>query len=392
MSVGYRLAPEHPYPAAIDDCEEVTRWVHENRAALGVPDGPVAVAGESAGGNLAATVSLRLRDRGEDFVAGQVLIYPATTAREVTPSRAAFDGLVISLAACEQFTAAYSGGQDLEGDPYAFPLAAEDLSGLPPAIVVLGGCDMLRDEGRAYGEKMRAAGVSVKEVCYAGQPHGFVNFGGFPAADAAFEEIGTWLRRCSPPRPRCAQKAGSRQEPGHEHAGPFAQRPAEAPGPSADLPLGQLDHHSGRAFEKDKVAVVEVHDLVSGPDPGGGQCGERGDEVVDPETDVVEAGSAQVLGVAVDDDRRVVEPQQLHLLVDRRARVAQGHVVGLPFGDAHIGGHLLPRDHHRSRTLESKLAEKRDRLVEVGNGDGHVVETGFHGSKVSYRVAGTSEL
>ncbi len=194
VSVGYRLAPEHPYPAAIDDCEEVTRWVHENRAALGVPDGPVAVAGESAGGNLAATVSLRLRDRGEDFVAGQVLIYPATTAREVTPSRAAFDGLVISLAACEQFTAAYSGGQDLEGDPYAFPLAAEDLSGLPPAIVVLGGCDMLRDEGRAYGEKMRAAGVSVKEVCYAGQPHGFVNFGGFPAADAAFEEIGTWLR------------------------------------------------------------------------------------------------------------------------------------------------------------------------------------------------------
>ncbi|HXY93360.1 MAG TPA: alpha/beta hydrolase, partial [Acidimicrobiia bacterium] len=84
-------------------------------------------------------------------------------------------------------------GRDLDDDPHAAPLAARDLSGLPQAIVVLGGCDMLRDEGRAYANRLREGGVEVEEVCYAGQPHGFVNFG-FPAADLAFERIGAWLR------------------------------------------------------------------------------------------------------------------------------------------------------------------------------------------------------
>ena len=193
VSVEYRLAPENPYPAGLDDCEAVTRWAVDQRSALGVPDAPVAVAGESAGGNLAAAVSLRLRDKGERFLAGQVLIYPSVAGTEVFPSRKEFDGLIISLAAGEQYWNAYSSGRDLEHDPYAVPLAAKDLSGLPSALVVLGGCDMLRDEGRAYANRLRSDGVHVEEACYAGQPHGFINFG-FPAAANAFERMGSWLQ------------------------------------------------------------------------------------------------------------------------------------------------------------------------------------------------------
>jgi acetyl esterase len=193
VSVEYRLAPEHPYPAGLDDCETVTRWAHANADGFDVSAESLVVGGESAGGNLAAAVAMRLRDAGDLPLAGQVLIYPAVAGRSHYPSREQFDGLVISRTAGDQFWAAYSAGRDLDDDPYAVPLAASDLSGLPPAFVVLGGCDMLRDEGRAYARRLRDEGVAVEEVCYAGQPHGFVNFG-FPAADLAFTRIGSWVR------------------------------------------------------------------------------------------------------------------------------------------------------------------------------------------------------
>ena len=193
VSVEYRLAPEHPYPAGLDDCETVTRWACAHAERFDVAPGSVAVCGESAGGNLAAAVTLRLRDAGDVALAGQVLIYPAVSGSEVYPSAEEFDGVVISRRAGENFWAAYTGGRDLQGDPCAVPIAAADLHGLPPALVVLGGCDMLRDEGRAYAARLRDDGVEVEEVCYAGQPHGFVNFG-FPAAGLAFDRIGAWLR------------------------------------------------------------------------------------------------------------------------------------------------------------------------------------------------------
>ena len=193
ISVEYRLAPEHPYPAGLDDCEAVTRWAVANAGRFDLSPRLVAVAGESAGGNLAAAVSLRARDAGDLPLAGQVLIYPAVAGTEVFPSRREFDGLVISLVAGEKFRQAYSGGRDLDSDPYAVPLSAKSLAGLPPALVILGGCDMLRDEGRAYAGRLRDDGVSLEEVCYAGQPHGFVNFE-FPAALEAFDKIGRWLR------------------------------------------------------------------------------------------------------------------------------------------------------------------------------------------------------
>jgi acetyl esterase/lipase len=194
VSVEYRLAPEHPYPAGLDDCETVTRWAFANVGRFDVSPATVAVSGESAGGNLAAAVALRLRDADDVSLAAQVLIYPSVAGSSPYPSREEFDGLVISRSVGEKFWAAYSGGRELHGDPCAVPLAAATLQGLPPALVILGGCDMLRDEGRAYADRLREDGVDVEELCYAGQPHGFVNFG-FPAADAAFERIGSWLRR-----------------------------------------------------------------------------------------------------------------------------------------------------------------------------------------------------
>jgi len=116
------------------------------------------------------------------------------------PSAEVFDGLVISRAVGAKYWAAYSGGRDLDDDQFAVPLSAASLRGLPPALVVLGGCDMLRDEGRAYAVRLRDEEVDVEEVCYSGQPHGFVNFD-FPAAGLAFDRIGTWLRaRLAPPR------------------------------------------------------------------------------------------------------------------------------------------------------------------------------------------------
>ena len=191
VSVEYRMAPEHPYPAALDDSEAVTRWALANAPSLGASERTVMVAGESAGGNLAAAVSLRLRDdRAMPGLAGQILIYPVLDAHgSAHASRKEFSGLIVSEVASEFFWTSYAGERDIERDPFAAPLHATTLTDLPPALVVLGGCDVLRDEGRAYAQRLEEAGVDTTEVCYPGQPHGFVNFG-FPAAADAFEMIG----------------------------------------------------------------------------------------------------------------------------------------------------------------------------------------------------------
>ena len=193
VSVEYRLAPEHPFPEGLDDCEAVTRWALAHTSDFDASPDRVAVAGESAGGNLAAAVALRLRDSGETSLAGQALLYPALAGGVEYPSVAEFDGLIINRKAREFYREAYAGGRDIDRDPYAAPLQAETLAGLPPALVLLGGCDGLRDEGRAYAGRLRDDGVDVTEVCCAGQPHGFLNFN-LPAAAGAYEQIGSWLR------------------------------------------------------------------------------------------------------------------------------------------------------------------------------------------------------
>jgi acetyl esterase len=193
VSVEYRLAPEHPYPAGLDDCETITRWALANASQLGVTPSRVAVAGESAGGNLAAAVSLRLRGDVDVPLAGQVLMYPGVDHNSSAHrSREEFAGIVLTRASMDGFRERYAAGRDLSNDPFAAPLQAESLADLPPALVVLGGCDPLRDEGRAYAARLRDDGVAVDEVCFPGQPHGFINFG-VPAAAEAFEQIGPWL-------------------------------------------------------------------------------------------------------------------------------------------------------------------------------------------------------
>lgn len=195
VSVEYRLAPEHPYPAGLDDCEAVTRWALANTARFGVRPTQVVVAGESAGGNLAAAAALRLRGGTEVPLAGQILLYPVLDGESSThPSRQEFRGIVVSDVDRRFFWSSYTAGRpDADADPFIAPLRAPALAGLPPALVVLGGCDFLRDEGRAYATRLRAEGVDTTEICYPGQPHGFLNFA-FPAATTAYEQIGAWTR------------------------------------------------------------------------------------------------------------------------------------------------------------------------------------------------------
>jgi acetyl esterase len=193
VSVEYRLAPEHPYPAGLDDCEAVTRWALAHASHLGASPASVVVAGESAGGNLAAAVTLRLRGNVDVPLAGQVLMYPGVDGGSRTQgSKQEFAGIVLSHTTMDGFWKRYTAGRDVDHDQFAAPLRAPSLADLPPALVVLGGCDPLRDEGRRYAARLHEEGGVVEEVCFAGQPHGFINFQ-LPAAVDAFERIGAWL-------------------------------------------------------------------------------------------------------------------------------------------------------------------------------------------------------
>ncbi|MET0150257.1 MAG: alpha/beta hydrolase [Acidimicrobiales bacterium] len=194
VSVDYRLAPEDPFPAGLDDSDAVTRWVVDHADRWDVAPSQVAVAGESAGGNLSAVLTLRFRDQGGPSLAGQVLLYPAVDALNDTyASRRDYDGLVLGHSSYDLVVEIYGGGVDITRDPYAFPILAADLSGLPPAFVMVGGCDWLRDEGLAYAERLRDAGVPTEELISKGQPHGFLNLD-FPASAEVYDAAGAWLR------------------------------------------------------------------------------------------------------------------------------------------------------------------------------------------------------
>lgn len=183
VSVGYRLAPEHKFPAAFDDAVAATHWVHAHADALGIDASRLAVGGDSAGGNLAAAVAIAFRDTWGPRIAMQALVYPATDMAADTPSHAAFaDGYLLTRDAILWFKDNYLRGREDEADWRASPLRNADLAGLPPAYVVTAGFDPLLDEGRAYAERLRAAGVSVTYECFSGMIHGFITMGGAIAA------------------------------------------------------------------------------------------------------------------------------------------------------------------------------------------------------------------
>ncbi|MGB8407929.1 MAG: alpha/beta hydrolase [Mycobacterium sp.] len=178
VSVDYRLAPEHPAPAGVDDCYAAYLWCVENATELGADPARVAVGGDSAGGNMAAVVSQRARGDEAPAPVLQLLIYPVTDFVDDTRSKTLFaDGFFLRKTDMDWFQGCYTDGSMLApSDPRVSPLLADDLSGLPPALVLTGGFDPLRDEGTAYAEALATAGVSVDHRRYGSLVHGFANF------------------------------------------------------------------------------------------------------------------------------------------------------------------------------------------------------------------------
>lgn len=176
VSVDYRLAPEARYPAAADDCYAALEWCAAHAAELGADGTRIAVAGDSAGGNLAAVTALRARDLGGPALRHQTLIYPATSCAFDTPSyRDNAEGYFLTADAMRWFWSHYLGDMEQGREAYACPQNAESLTGLPSATVITAEYDPLRDEGEAYAERLRAAGVKVKLQRYDGMIHGFVS-------------------------------------------------------------------------------------------------------------------------------------------------------------------------------------------------------------------------
>ena len=178
ISVDYRLAPEHKFPAAAEDAWAATRWVVAHAAELGLDAGRLAVGGDSAGANLATVVALMARDAGGPAIKLQVLIYPVTDVMRETRSYADFaEGYMLTRDSMRWFIAHYLSSRDAARDWRVSPLRAPSLAGLPPALIVTAGFDPLRDEGEIYANRLRDAGVMVDHVCYGGMVHGFLGMG-----------------------------------------------------------------------------------------------------------------------------------------------------------------------------------------------------------------------
>ncbi|UYO42229.1 alpha/beta hydrolase [Rhodopseudomonas palustris] len=196
ISVDYRLAPEHKFPAAVDDAIAATRWIADNAKKLGIDPEQLSVGGDSAGGNLSAVVALHARDHGGPLLAGQVLIYPATDFSMRHPSHSEPEtSVLLTHSVIRWFRDHYlSRAQDAD-DWRASPARAETLAGLPPAFVITAGADPLRDEGDEYARRLVDAGVPVVHRTYPGQFHGFFTMGKLlPQANVAVREIGDWLK------------------------------------------------------------------------------------------------------------------------------------------------------------------------------------------------------
>jgi acetyl esterase len=189
VAVNYQKAPEHPFPIPLEDCFAGWRWTLDHAEELGVDPTRIGVVGDSAGGNLAAAVSLKARDGGGPQPAVQVLIYPALDWEVDTPGAAEnADGYGLTTADMRWTWEQYVPDRALRSDRLVSPLRAPSVSGLPPAIVVTAEFDILRDEGRRYADRLEAAGVPVARFHYGGTIHGFLWMG------AAVDECGQMLR------------------------------------------------------------------------------------------------------------------------------------------------------------------------------------------------------
>ena len=190
----YRLAPEHRFPAALEDCDAATRWVAENAEHLGADPARLAIGGDSAGGNMACGVTLKARERGGPGICFQLLIYPATDLGGETESKRLYSSGYL-LNSMPFYVASYLGPEGDAADPLASPLRAPDLSDLPPAFVLTAGFDPLRDEGEAYAKRLQAAGVPTEYRCHESMIHGFVSITGLiESAEAGLADSAVALR------------------------------------------------------------------------------------------------------------------------------------------------------------------------------------------------------
>jgi len=201
VSVAYRLAPEHPFPAAVEDAETAVRWAHAHAPELGADPTRIAVAGDSAGANLATVIARRLRDAGGPELALQALMYPALDPTLASEScQALGEDYMLSRSDMAWFWELYLSGADPE-HPDAAPARAAELSGLAPAYVLTAEYDPLRDEGEAYAAQLEAAGVATTLRRWPGAVHGFVRW--LKVADAAgsaLDEVAGALREALAPR------------------------------------------------------------------------------------------------------------------------------------------------------------------------------------------------
>ncbi|MEV6807937.1 alpha/beta hydrolase [Streptomyces sp. NPDC051129] len=196
VAVGYRLAPEHKFPAAPRDCFAGVRWAAENAGRFGGDAGRLAVGGDSAGGNLAAAVTLMARDAGGPDILTQLLVYPNTDYLADTPSRREnTDPLLFNDKSVRWYWDNYLAAPEDGTHPLASPLRAPDHTGLPPALVITAEYDPLRDEGERYAQRLRESGVSAQTTRYPGMAHGFFTMSGtLDAARRAVEQAAGHLR------------------------------------------------------------------------------------------------------------------------------------------------------------------------------------------------------
>jgi acetyl esterase len=195
IAVDYRLAPEHPFPEPLNDCLTALNWIAANGQTLGIDRSRIGLGGDSAGGNMTASACIHARDHGPSLRC-QILIYPSTDMLNRHPSRVALANMPpLTLPVIDWFHSRYMPLPAHAKDWRASPMLAESLAGLPPALVIVAGQDPLHDEGIAYAERMKQAGVETVVRDFPGQIHGFMNMGGvMRATHEAVAEIGSALK------------------------------------------------------------------------------------------------------------------------------------------------------------------------------------------------------
>ena len=197
VSVDYRLAPEHKFPAALEDCYAALKWCSERAGEINGDGKRLAVAGDSAGGNLAAATALYARDKHGPLVALHVLIYPALNNNLDTASYHEFaSDFGLTREAMAYCWKSYLAKPQDGSNPYACPLLAKDLKGVSPALIVVANFDVLRDDGEAYAARLKQSGVPVQCTRYLSMNHGFVRYGGvYEPAKRAMDEIAAALKK-----------------------------------------------------------------------------------------------------------------------------------------------------------------------------------------------------